>query len=367
MALPLYHGLPPFQYDENLFNTGLWYNKFCNTWSKDNGEPEKWELGAPEKLAWMDSIAKTIGSEKLLNNAINRQLQLTVARQGECLSFSTDSRFATGLGLEHTVEIGFLWHSNLGVPYIPGSTVKGMVRDWAMNWGGKEEKDALRIFGTGSEKEPVQVGTVIFFDALPMEKTELEIDVMTPHYGPYYQEDGETKEPPADWHSPTPIYFLTVAARQKFLFSVAPRKEKDKQDVSTVVQWLKEALSEIGIGGKTAVGYGRFNFIENISEEYRETKKRAEEEAQQQERLQANPILAEMVAEGYERPADGVFMKTINNKWLAKLDSDDTDAQDKKEIAKLLAQWYHKKSPTQWQKPNPKNRGKIGLIKSHLD
>jgi CRISPR-associated protein Cmr6 len=156
------------------------------------------------------------------------------------------------------VENGFAWHHTLGVPYLPGSSIKGMVRAWAKQWlDQKHEEAAKRIFG---ESKDMGIGSVIFMDAVPIEPVKLEADVMTPHYGPYYQ-DNQNQVPPADWHNPVPIPFLTVAAHTPFLFGVLPRRIQDNQaidDCETVKDWLDAALVTIGAGAKTAVGYGRF-------------------------------------------------------------------------------------------------------------
>ncbi|MGH8608167.1 MAG: type III-B CRISPR module RAMP protein Cmr6 [Gammaproteobacteria bacterium] len=78
---------------------------------------------------------------------------------------------------------------------------------------------------------------------------------MNPHYSDYY----EGKEPPADYLSPKPVFFLTVKSKQPFLFSLAPRPGSGagKSEVEEGINLLIEALNTLGAGGKTAVGYGR--------------------------------------------------------------------------------------------------------------
>lgn len=308
MLLPLYDAETLLKECENYqdgFNAGLWYNKFCNTWKKG------WQLGAQEKLEWINKLvidregqdqeigvalrgdkgkpssgSRRIGSDKFLAIQVDRLKQLVRATGGTCFYFKTETRFVTGLGLEHPVENGFLWHPVLGVPYIPGTAVKGLVRNWVEQWEEKnidseKIKTIKRIFGSATEKkeppavssepapEPVselsaeekeahEVGSVIFFDALPVKPVVLEADIMTPHYGPYYANPKDTSVAPGDWHSPTPIPFLTVAPEQEFLFAIAPRTPDAARDVELVSRWLTEALAWIGMGAKTALGYGRF-------------------------------------------------------------------------------------------------------------
>jgi CRISPR-associated protein Cmr6 len=82
---------------------------------------------------------------------------------------------------------------------------------------------------------------------------------MTPHYTAWYQ--GEKNAVPADWHSPTPIPFLTVAPGQTFLFAMLPRnpsEQEDREDCAKAAGLLKDALETLGAGAKTAIGYGQF-------------------------------------------------------------------------------------------------------------
>jgi CRISPR-associated protein Cmr6 len=84
----------------------------------------------------------------------------------------------------------------------------------------------------------------------------LEADVMTPHYSPWTADN-----PPGDWRSPTPIPFLTAAPGLEFQFAVFPRAKHDSEPMVTVGHWLEEALTEMGAGAKTAVGYGRMKLV----------------------------------------------------------------------------------------------------------
>ncbi len=101
-----------------------------------------------------------------------------------------------------------------------------------------------RAFGTGQHQ-----GEVVFLEALPLPGWTYELDVMTPHYGDYYQKDA----PPADWLEPTPIAFLTIGQGSRFRFDVSG---KDDALLGQVIDWLEKALSEWGAGGKTSAGYG---------------------------------------------------------------------------------------------------------------
>jgi len=199
------------------------------------------------------------GDPKLIIEAIKRRSNLLQRCGGLSLNFRTVGPFVTGLGRNHPVENGFAWHHILGVPYLPGSSVKGMIRAWATSWRSVDEETVDRIFGPRESSSPT-IGTVIFLDAFPVKEVQLKGDIMTPHYGPYYQGD----ETPSDWHNPIPIPFLVVDTGQEFQFGLMPRhfeKENDIEDCKSVSVWLIEALKNIGAGAKTSVGYGRFVHI----------------------------------------------------------------------------------------------------------
>lgn len=260
LSLPLYrgHGL---QWERPADgNAGLWFNKMVamgpppsaqpgQSRTRDNGE-------AQAKHEWFALMtAAAAGGAGPVREAVQRRQTLVGALGGNTWVLRTAGRLVTGLGLPHPFETGFAWHHSLGVPYLPGSSLKGVARDWAQQWAG-EHAAAQRICGPEGQEERA-VGTVVFFDALPTGPVRLDTDVMTPHYSEYYQ-DGTDQKPPADWYSPVPIPFLTVAAGQSFLFAVAPRTPAAGEDAARAAEWLRTALTGVGAGAKTAAGYGRF-------------------------------------------------------------------------------------------------------------
>jgi len=373
--LPLYSGHnAPGGYRDS-FNTGLWYDKFCNQWVKDG---KKWSLEAG-KNRWINQISgKKTGSGALLQEFIDRMGRMAGALRGEVRCFATGWRFVTGLGREHPVENGFAWHHVLGALYLPGSSVKGAVRAWAEQWAGGDSDDVRRIFGPPGTASELSVGSVIFFDALPVGPVKVQADVMTPHYAPYYQAQGPA-QPPGDWFEPVPIPFLTVASGQTFLFTIAPRRPDSQyaqRDCTLVLKWLEEALAGIGAGAKTAAGYGRFIRQPDLEKELLERwapqqleEKRNESLPGEPEALPAepaSPILAEMEKDGYSSDPEK-FMQALTTKWLAKMQSTETEAACRREIAVLLAAWYQKAKPGQWKKPNKKNTVKIAAIKAALE
>lgn len=215
--------------------------------------------------------------------------------------FTTSSRLIVGLGSTSVLETSIKLHHIYGVPYIPSSAIKGVLRVYKMwelsEWNVDllkalelaislvyekchdpdrefneklskisikelkrehrvliDKKDEiikkqnqflsiLSIFGSQLSK-----GSLIVFDAFPEKFEGFDIDIMNPHYPDYYQ----GTEPPADWQNPNPIQFLTIPAGIKFNFYFMNPYEQLETD-------LKNALSILGIGAKTSLGYGVFN------------------------------------------------------------------------------------------------------------
>ena len=196
--------------------------------------------------------------------------------------------FTTGLGNEHPLENGFALLNPYGLPYLPGSGVKGVVRQAARElasgeWGdtsGWDEsylhtigKDAITLspidvlFGreTPSGESGHVRGALSFWDVVPqIDGDRLVVEVMTPHQAHYYQQ----RETPHDSGSPNPINFLTVPPKSRFVFHVlcdlghlrrlAPPLAEAARWKGLVEAAFAHALQWLGFGAKTSVGYGAF-------------------------------------------------------------------------------------------------------------
>ena len=240
-------------------NAGLWFDKFCNRWH-DAGD--SWTMSSREnnpKLEWLKTLDR-VGAQDQIGEYCLRLMRLISRSNGRAAMFAAKTRFVTGLGRSHPVENGFTWHPTLGIPYLPGSSVKGLVRSWAEADAepSPAEETLVRLFGA-----PGRVGGICFLDAVPVALVQLETDVMTPHYAGWDKSD-----PPADWRSPNPIPFLTTSAKTPFLFGIVPRGTVSDDDLCTVSDWLRLALEWSGAGAKTAVGYGRFEYEEAKTEHW---------------------------------------------------------------------------------------------------
>ncbi len=248
MTLPLYQRTRLKQLvarADKTSNIGLMFERF----------PNLHEVASPDaKREFLEDIIKRMeGSSgyvtKVLRAVNNRMDALVEGIGGICRTVKTVSRLIIGLGQPHPTETGFRWHHTLGIPYVPGSSLKGAFRAWLEHYR-LDTKTANEHLGTQE-----RVGHIIFFDMLPQNVPRLELDVLNVHYPEYYRGKGD----PVDYSSPIPVFFLTVAAGSKFKLRMAPAHGHSKDTCSEVLTEVLKALEVMGLGGKTAVGYGRFS------------------------------------------------------------------------------------------------------------
>lgn len=254
--------------------------------------------------------------------------------KSEIVKLTPDWRLICGLS-GGIYETNMTLHHVYGVPYIPASSIKGVVRSWVITkvFGANvpaEEKEypmvnaeyrALStsklfcaLFGAPESIEKVSFkngkpekkkdkngketddyviekkgksaigkesqGKVVFFEGLPIAPPQLMPDVINVHYQDWYKE--KDYSPPTDFQKTVPVIFLTVTSESEFQTAVAshytdPIKNWEGFEIlanpvglnggSTLVElakkWLDLALTEHGIGAKTAVGYGYMKTVSN--------------------------------------------------------------------------------------------------------
>ena len=208
------------------------------------------------------------------------------SRAGLVWEFSAtlDAPFISGLGSGHPTETGMVLDRNSGLPFIPASSVKGVLRmACALMLAEKhpelvrEENGDLviedstpflrRYFGDTKTDAPDTVrGQLVFMDAYPESVPRLNLDIMNPHLSRYYNGSA----PPEETELPVPVKFLTVDRGTSFVFRgfVSPLvSSKDTGEVSQPFTGQDEehirdmvdiACTRLGFGAKTAIGYGRF-------------------------------------------------------------------------------------------------------------
>jgi len=243
-----------------ISNLGLLFNKYVYSWQ------DGWQMEEKNSKEFRDDISKIQCDKKYVLSVYNRQKAIIDGMQSsgwhvEYFNATTDSRLIIGLGGTSVIETGMTLHPLYGFPYLPGSGLKGVARAYAEiaeDFQDEETKKKLlhEIFGS-DDKDPREAvednrqGKVFFMDGMPVTFPKLELDIMNPHYGDYYQDN----KPPADYLNPVPVTFLTVAPEQKFSFTVISR---NKGLAEKAKSWIMGGLTNLGAGGKTNVGYGYF-------------------------------------------------------------------------------------------------------------
>lgn len=229
-------------------HAGLWLDKYMSSFQESNA-----------KRDLVEQVSKRISP--LYKDFFHRWEQTLEKAGAKTRKAEVKGRLAINLGAEAVLETSISLNHTYGVPYIPGSALKGLAAHYAnncldpANWG--EDSEAfLILFGN-----PTGSGHVRFFDALYVPNSGFQHqalwpDVITVHHPKYYR--GE-QVPPADWDSPTPIPFLSATG--EYLVALAGPDEW----VKAAFDILKLALEEEGIGAKTSSGYGRMILEEDKS------------------------------------------------------------------------------------------------------
>lgn len=302
--LPIYQSGQTYQTAKTIFNdnshSGLWFDRFYDYQIFDNqGNPiiderTKKDAKIQEKENFFKSFngskgVRQCGNKDDLQSYAERLANLCHAQQGKTAIYQNDWLMAIGLGNSHPLENGLLWHPTLGVPYFQGSTVKGLAKALMEQWGAdpklikrwfgsvnatsSKTADFTAMFGMSLTEElkkqldEQSIGDFIFLDAVPVAPVMLKQSIMTPHYGDWYQ-NGDSNPTnkstqPGDWHSPVPVSFLAVE-NAKMQFGVMPRlgATVSSDEIEQINNIIQMALLHLGVGAKTATGYGRMRIDE---------------------------------------------------------------------------------------------------------
>ena len=190
-------------------------------------------------------------------NAFSRWKKATSDHQRfRQVTLALESRLFIGLAGGGALETGCAISHSYGMPYIPGSSVKGVVSACARERLGEEGETACReLFGSepNSQHPAGLAGLIGFHDAWwAPGSTEHPFvqEVVTSHHMDYYGSEGEKSA--TDFDSPVPN--AQVAAQGAFLFVM----EGPCAWLTLAKDILTDALSARGIGAKTRAGYGFF-------------------------------------------------------------------------------------------------------------
>ena len=295
-----------------------------------------------------------------------------------------------------------------GLPFIPGSAVKGVSRHQAL-WNIRNETDtarqklllrsALAVFGfspndftrngdflwcVNGDRSKLDAahdgfntdtykGVCSFVSAHPSNTQNLRVvaEVLTPHTSDKLR----------------PIFFPAVEAGSEFGFAIIGQRIPHIADLkldnllSQAREWLQQALTQNGIGAKTGAGYGWFQ-IDPQAEEKRRLQLAEEEERINQSRILAEEKEAEERAALQARQAEEARIaalspeekaaedvkKLASDKFaeFAKSLADKPEAEQRAFIAVLLSADY-KETRKNWKKNKPQTWGPVSEVAKSLN
>lgn len=231
-------------------NISLYINKFCN------------------KNTISKFINEKFDTNKILN-AINNEISVIEKSNLQSIydiknyEFSVMNRIVVGYGGTTTYNNDMTFHHTYGIPYIPGQAIKGVFTNYILsNNQDNKYNDLINALGdegkdindeiNSDNVENVRKSSIIFFDSFPKEGYKIVQDVTCCHHMNYYSQG---KEFPLDSDDTNVIKFLAVEGTFNIRVGI-DRAICNKEFNEKFAEALKDALYYIGVGGKTAVGYG---------------------------------------------------------------------------------------------------------------
>ena len=113
----------------------------------------------------------------------------------------------------------------------------------------KRDKKENVLFGSQEG-----VGVIQFWDGFPVDVPKLKVDIMNNHFQDYYS-DSKGMVAPSDDMNPNPVPFIVIDSGSEFYFPIVADSQNN---LSKAIEFLKSALSDLGVGAKSSVGYGIF-------------------------------------------------------------------------------------------------------------
>lgn len=278
------------------------------------GNKEKAELKA-RLVGKLEACACRRLPDDLVQQKLNQAQQFArmLSQRGASVVYGElGGRLIVNLSDSLIQNAGICLDRHTGVPYIPGSAVKGVTRhvaldhlrkgnlsitDFMMIFGASEadfmESGELSSFADSVEKSKMtQKGGVDFLAAYPVQKEPLiAVDIVNVHRPGYY-ESGNLEDLAKE--TPRPNTFPTVEVGARFAFCTVQNAIGVSSELfGRVHDLLVEAITLHGIGGKTGAGYGWFKDVtaeveakieadERVKREEQEERRRREEERQRE-------------------------------------------------------------------------------------
>ena len=248
--------LRPLYRHANDAHPGLLIQRGFEVYDQDTEE------GRAAKTAHIRRVCEVTPSA-FYHHAYERWRTITANQLRFCqLTLGLEGRLLIGLTGGGMLETGCAIHHVYGMPYIPGSSLKGMVRAHVeSSLFHREHAEVIaELFGAAADPTPDAPypqglsGLVTFHDAwwVPSSAEHpLVEEIVTTHHLEYYGSEGRT--PATDFDSPIPN--AQIGVQGDFLFVL----EGPMAWLDLAKAMLLATLSQRGIGSKTRTGYGLFD------------------------------------------------------------------------------------------------------------
>lgn len=315
---------------------------------------------------------------------------------GTTIEYTPFNKSQRGNGNDDNFKNGLSFDYTTGLPYIPGSGIKGVIRDffpteYTKNVGDKDYSEEDKVKTEEQNKVKVELINQILesdytfedierikdsiFEGRDFEKKE---NFEKEEYLPIFKRDkfiegkiliqGRKQILDKDYitphkkilENPVPIQILKIVPGTEIEILLQLNETKisipDKNDIVITKEQKKKLFTEIlfltGLGAKTNVGYGHFN--EKVSVELTRNKEEEVKKFHEKEKKEALKKEKENMSD-FTR-----FIYEFENEW-----DDETkkekfneikkfEGEEKKEIAKLYLEYLKKES-----KPSKKTKSKI--------
>jgi CRISPR-associated protein Cmr6 len=240
-----------------------------NPRGNQKGSPKPWnnnshQIAIKSEIAKLDDqrIRIVLEQAALADNESLSELYANLARRTESLASNIDDE-STGDQVKAVITVEFPWrvrvggppgfrerlfpvmHPVYGIPYVPASSIKGLVRSWAQKHiGDKKLIDKLLGYLKGSQ---ASMAAVEFLDAFPT-GCSLSADVATPQWA--WTSDDKIK------YNPAPHQMLSLEGLELKIGLCQTSRNRGTDSVRTALEWLEKALLESGLGSRVSAGYG---------------------------------------------------------------------------------------------------------------
>ncbi len=205
------------------------------------------------------AVETALGQQDELIKAVYRRRLAAVAalqKQGfgwALVRLEPDAPVLVGAAETGIRDVGLALHGSYGWPVIRGSSLKGAAHAYARDEKSVPAARRAQVYGgprpDDAAGSAARVAAVAFLDAVPSRCLAVRETVMTPHVGEYYTDP--SRSAPAEYWNPVPVPFLAVTAGQWTAFLVG-----DPDGVAEAASHLERAAEDLGLGAKTATGYG---------------------------------------------------------------------------------------------------------------